>query len=209
MNTTKKFWDRIANRYSKITIADDESYQKKLKVTREYLQPSMNVLELGCGTGTTAVKHAGYVQHIRAVDISPKMLEIAKAKAQAERITNIDFEQAEIDQLQVDKSSVNAVLAMSILHLLENKETVIKDIYTSLKPGGVFISSTSCLADSLKIIRLIAPIGRFLGLMPVVKVFTTKDLLALLQAQGFEIEYQWQPDISKAIFIVAKKPAAD
>ena len=75
------FWDRIAERYSKRPVADEAAYQKKLQVTREYFQPDMAVLEFGCGTGSTTITHSPYVRHIRAIDISSKMIEIAKGKA--------------------------------------------------------------------------------------------------------------------------------
>lgn len=101
--------------------------------------------------------------------------------------------------------SVDAVLGLSILHLLENKEAVIAKVHKMLKPGGFFVTSTACLGDTMKYIKVIAPIGRFLGLMPLVKVFTTKDLRDNLIEAGFGIEYQWQPRKDKAVFIVATK----
>ena len=80
MPTPAKFWDRVAERYSRQPIADEAAYQKKLEVTRQYFKPDMEVLELGCGTGSTAIKHAPFVRHIRAVDISSKMIEIAEER---------------------------------------------------------------------------------------------------------------------------------
>lgn len=47
MDQSVKFWDKIAERYSKQPITDEAAYQKKLQVTREYFQPNMEVLELG------------------------------------------------------------------------------------------------------------------------------------------------------------------
>ena len=55
MATSARFWDRIAERYSKSPVADEAAYQKKLQVTREYFRPDMEVLEIGCGTGSTAI----------------------------------------------------------------------------------------------------------------------------------------------------------
>ena len=81
MNQSTKFWDKIAERYSKQPIADEAAYQKKLQVTREYFQPDMEIVEFGCGTGSTAITHAPYVKHIHAIDISSKMIEIAQGKA--------------------------------------------------------------------------------------------------------------------------------
>ena len=57
----------------------------------------------------------------------------------------------------------------------------------------------------MKFFKVIAPIGKFFGLMPVVKVFTTKELEDSLTDAGFEIDYQWRPGKGKAVFIVAKK----
>jgi cyclopropane fatty-acyl-phospholipid synthase-like methyltransferase len=62
MVQSTKFWDRIAERYSKQPVADEAAYQKKLQVTREYFRPDMEVLEFGCGTGSTAIAHAPYVE---------------------------------------------------------------------------------------------------------------------------------------------------
>ncbi|MEM8605196.1 MAG: methyltransferase domain-containing protein, partial [Cyanobacteria bacterium P01_H01_bin.121] len=101
MNASAQFWDKIAEKYSKQPIADEAAYQKKLQVTREYFQPSMNVLEIGCGTGSTAIAHAPYVQHIHAIDFSSNMIEIAQAKAAAQNIQNVTFGQASIDELSV------------------------------------------------------------------------------------------------------------
>ncbi len=165
----------------------------------------MEVLEFGCGTGSTAITHAPYVKHIHAIDISSKMIEIAQRKANAERVTNVTFERSTIDEFSVSDQTLDAVLALSILHLLENKEKVIAKVHRMLKPGGIFITSTACLGDTMKYIKLIAPIGKFLGLMPLVKVFTMKELEENLADTGFQIDYQWQPGKGKAVFIVAKK----
>lgn len=93
MNPSSRFWDRIAERYSKRPVADEASYQKKLAVTRTYLRPEMKVLEFGCGTGSTAITHSPFVKHIRAIDISSKMLEIARGKATRGGVGNVTFEQ--------------------------------------------------------------------------------------------------------------------
>jgi ubiquinone/menaquinone biosynthesis C-methylase UbiE len=202
-----RFWDKIADRYSRQPIADEAAYRKKLQVTREYFRPDMEVLEFGCGTGSTAIAHAPYVKHIRAIDVSSRMIEIARSKTEAQKVENVTFERSSIDELDVPDQSLDAVLALSILHLLENEEAVIARVYRMLRPGGIFVSSTACLRDSvLKYIKLVAPVARLLGLMPAVKVFTTEELVASLTGAGFEIAYQWRPaDRKKAVFIVARK----
>ena len=205
MHQPSKFWDKHAERYSKSPVADEDSYQKKLQVTREYLQPDMEVLEFGAGTGSTAITHAPYVKHIEAIDVSPKMVEIAQGKADANNVKNVTFKRSSIDEFSVSDQTLDAVLGLSILHLLDNKEEVISKVHKMLKPGGIFVTSTVCLGDTMKFFKVIAPIGKFFGLLPVLKVFTKKELEGSLIDAGFEIDYQWQPGKGKAVFIVAKK----
>ena len=78
MAQSTKFWDKIAEKYSKQPIADEAAYQKKLAVTRDYFRPDMEVLEIGCGTGSTAILHTPYVKHIRAIDFSANMSDFSR-----------------------------------------------------------------------------------------------------------------------------------
>ncbi len=206
MAQSAKFWDRVAERYSKQPIADKSAYQKKLQITREYFQPDMEVLEFGCGTGSTAITHAPYVKHIQAIDISSKMIQIAQGKADTKNVDNVTFRRSTIDEFSVSDQTLDAVLGLSILHLLDNKEEVIAKVHKMLKPGGIFITSTACIGDTMmKYFKVIVPIGKLFGLMPLVKVFTTKELEDSFTDAGFEIGYQWQPGKGKAVFIVARK----
>ena len=208
MSKPSRFWDRIAKRYAKQPVADDAAYQRKLEVTRGYLRPEMEVLEFGCGTGTTALIHAPFVKHITSVDISRNMLDIARAKAEAGNVTNVSFEQANIDDLEAPDAGYDVIMGHSILHLLPDKEEVIAKVWRMLKPGGVFVSSTVCMKGRMPVVRAILPVGHFLGLLPMVKFFTADELERSLTEAGFQIDHRWQPEKSKAVFIVATKPGA-
>lgn len=205
MSQASKFWDRIAERYAKRPVADEAAYQTKLRVTREYFRPDMDVLEIGCGTGSTAIAHAPYVRHIHGIDISAKMIEIAERKAAAAEVGNVTFEQSAIDDFSAPDHAYHAVLGMSILHLLERPADTVVKVYKLLKPGGVFVTSTACLGDHMKFFKLIGPIGHALGLIPYVKIFTTLELTSMTTDAGFAIDHQWQPAKGKAVFMVAKK----
>tara|TARA_R110002110_G_scaffold376568_1_gene586485 strand:- start:62028 stop:62651 length:624 start_codon:yes stop_codon:yes gene_type:complete len=207
MGQAHKFWDRHAARYAKSPIADEDSYQRKLKVTREYLRPDMEVLEFGCGSGSTALLHAPFVKHIYATDISEKMIEIARAKADAQKVTNVDFEVAALDDLNNRDETYDVVLGLNILHLVEDRDAAISRVRAMLKPGGVFVSGTSCLSETMKCFKVIGPVGKFFGLLPTIRVFTPQDLVTSMTRGGFEIEHQWQPGKGKSMFIVARKPA--
>ena len=73
-------------------------------------------------------------------------------------------------------SQVFAVTWLNILHLLDDRDEVVAKVHGMLKPGGLFVTSTACLGDTMKFFKVIAPIGRFFGLLPLVKVFTTREL---------------------------------
>jgi ubiquinone/menaquinone biosynthesis C-methylase UbiE len=176
-----------------------------MPLTREHLRSDSEVFEFGCGTGSTAVAHAPFVRHIHAIDISSKMLEIARGKADQENVENITFEQSTIEQISIPDRSFDVVLGLSILHLLEDKDMAIAKVHRMLKRGGVFVNGTACIGDTMKFFKIIAPIGKFLGLMPLVQVFTTEELVTSLIDGGFEIDYRWQPGKGKAVFIVARK----
>ncbi len=201
-----KFWDKIAEKYARQPIADAAAYQKKLEITRGYFRPDWQVMEFGCGTGSTALAHARYVKHIDAVDFSAKMIEIARRKAAAQSITNVLFEQSTIEEFTAPENFYDAILGLSILHLLEDKEAAIAKVRHMLKPGGVFVTSTVCVGDKMKWFKYVGPIGRALGVMPLVKVFTREELVASILEAGFEIECNWRPDGAASVFIVARKP---
>ena len=199
------FWDRVAEKYARQPVVDEASYKKKLEITRGFLRPDMEVLEFGCGTGSTAISHAPHVRRILAVDVSEKMLGIARRKAAG--VASIDFEQGTIEALEAPDESFDVVLGLSILHLVPDRDAVIAKVRRLLRPGGLFVSSTACIGDTLPAIRLVAPLGRALGLLPLLRVFTRAELRRSIEVAGFSIEHDWLPGKGKAVFIVARKRA--
>ena len=85
-----RFWDKLADKYSNQAVKDMENYNKTLDCTRKHLSARDEVLEVGCGTGTTALLLAPSVKQITASDISSRMIEIAKDKAVAQKVDNVD-----------------------------------------------------------------------------------------------------------------------
>jgi len=131
------FWNRIARRYARSPIADEASYERKLAMTREFLGPDVEAFEFGCGTGSTAIAHAPHVRHLRAVDFSEKMIEIARGRAAEAGADNVTFEVGDIEALDVAEAHYDVVLALSVLHLLDDRDAALTRAATWLKPGGV------------------------------------------------------------------------
>ncbi len=204
MSNAIPFWDRNAAGYAKRPVADPDSYQTKLEVTRRYLSETSRVLEVGCGTGSTAVAHAPYAEHILATDLSGKMLEIAQRKADEAGVENVEFRQVPVEAIK--EFDFDMVMAHSLLHLLEDKDQVIRQIYRMLKPGGVFVSSTICLGETHSWLRWIAKPAKLIGLFPLIRFFTGDALRDSMRSAGFEIEHDWQPGPKKALFLVARRP---
>jgi ubiquinone/menaquinone biosynthesis C-methylase UbiE len=205
MSDEARFWDKCAEKYAQKPVADEVTYEKKLEITRAYFRPDSEVLEMGCGTGSTALAHAPHVKHILATDISPEMINIARSKAEAGQIGNVTFETKAVDDHDIAESRYDAIMAHNLLHLLKDPEAAIVAAYRGLKPGGVFVSSTACIGDMSWYFRIIAPVGHFLRLIPFVKVFTQAQLEQSLTKAGFEVDHEWLPKQNAAVFIVALK----
>lgn len=206
MKNPARFWDRHAAGYAKRPVPDETAYRRKLEITRGYLTPDMDVLEFGCGTGSTALALGPSVRHIRATDMSGNMIAIARDKAAAAGLANATFERVAIEDIDAPDESYDAILGHSILHLVADRRAAIAHVSRLLKPGGVFISSTACLRGAMPGLRLAVTIGHFFGLLPAVAFFTVADLEADMTGAGFVIDRKWQPGPKKAVFIIAKKP---
>lgn len=201
-----RFWDRIADRYAAKPVPDAAVYAEKLAITRGYLTPDAQIVELGCGTGSTALAHAPHAGHVLATDISPRMIEIARARAADAGIANVTFRAASVETLERPDESADMVLGLSLLHLLRDREGAVAKVRAMLRPGGVFVSSTPCLGDGMRWFALVAPVGRLLGLIPYVAFFGAREFRKTLLRHGFVIEREWQPGAGRTLFVVARKP---
>ena len=205
MKREHKFWNRYAQKYASRPIADQQVYDIKLELTREYLKPDMRVLEFGCGTGGTALSHAKFVSSIEAIDAAPNMIAIAKRSAVDQAAQNVSFRVMEFENVPTNSQRYDAVLGLNVLHLLNDRHAALDRVRKLLSPGGVFVSSTPCMGDELSYLKLLKPLGT-LGLVPKLQIFSSAELDASIVSAGFEIVHYWQPSPKKAVFIVAKKP---
>ena len=86
-----RFWDGAARKYSNARIRDLVGYERTLERTRRILGNADTVLEVGCGTGTTALRLAPSVSHITGSDVSSEMIAIAREKMIAQACRNAEF----------------------------------------------------------------------------------------------------------------------
>lgn len=208
MPTSVEFWDKVADGYAKSKIRDERAYETKLKITQELFPPDAEVLEIACGTGTTALHHAPYVKHYTATDISANMLDIARQKASDLGVSNVAFEVQDIAEASWPRAHYDAVLAMSILHLLPDRAGALAKVYNAVKPGGVFVSSTICLGEMSFIFPALIAAMKLVGKAPkTVDSLTHQSVADTITAAGFIIEDHHRMSKAKVAFIVARKPA--
>lgn len=206
-----RFWDRSARKYAAATMADPAGYERSLQRVQALLSPQVRVLELGCGTGSTALRLAPGTAAYRGTDVSAQMIAIAREKLAAQPVAGLSFEVADAEALPAGTAGYDAMLAFSLLHLVSDLDATLQALMPALKPGGLLISKTPCLGEMNPLIpRLVVPLMRALGLAPPVLRLDADRLVAALQRQGLRVEAV-ERHASRGTdfrpFIVARKPA--
>ncbi len=211
MSVSRAFWDKRADKYAAAPIKDEAAYGHTLERTRSHLDARHQVLELGCGTGTTALKLADHVASITGTDIAPGMIRIARAKAEADNVPNAQFHTATVAEALALGEAPDVVLAFNLLHLLPEMQGDLRAIYARLPPGGLLISKTPCVADpAIGLLRFVLgpvlPVMRLVGMAPFVQRLDFGALDGAITGAGFDIvETGCFPAISR--YVVARKPA--
>lgn len=204
-----RFWDRAAPKYAVSPIKDMRGYERTIDRTRSLLDTSDTVLEIGCGTGMTALRLAPGVSRLVAADVSSEMISIARRKAEAEGLRNVEFTVVEAGSAPGSDGIYDAVLAFNLLHLVAERPTTIANVYRLLKPGGVFITKTPCLSEMNLLIRAAVPIMQFVGQAPFVSFFSASELENEIETAGFAIVERARHGSQRKdprVFIVAQKP---
>ena len=182
-----KFWNRTSTRYATSAVADPAGYERTLDRTRALLNPNTKVLELGCGTGTTALRLAGHAAAYLATDISVGMIAIANEMHAASPVPALAFRTATAEVLASEVARFDAVLGFNYLHLVHDLPGTLHAIHTVLTPAGLFISKTPCVGDMNPLIRLALPMMRAIGKAPHAGIFRASELGRHIEAAGFEI----------------------
>lgn len=203
-----RFWDRIARKYARDPIRNLPAYEATLARTRAYLRSSDKVLEIGCGTASTALILAPDVAHYTASDFSAEMVEIGREKTWETSAQNIDNVHGVIGSAGLD-GRYDAILAFNVLHLLPDTEATIERIHAQLPPGGYFISKTPAIADGAwwmrPLVRVMVLYYRSLS----VRFLSRADLQRMMVDKGFSIvETGDYSPRTPSHFIVAQKPPA-
>jgi len=136
-------WDRISPIYLR---AVDNRFTGVVDavIRRAALQSVQQVLDLGTGTGSVAIKAASLVipgGNVTAVDISPEMIDLARQRSASLGLSNIEFLEGRAEELPAPTGGFDAVLASLSLMYVIDRAAAAREIPRVLRPGGRFVAA--------------------------------------------------------------------
>lgn len=209
MTADATFWNQAAEKYARKPVADPAAFERKIAATIARMKPSDVVLDIGCGTGSLALRLAPHAAEVHGLDLSSEMVRIANDKARAQAVGNVRFHVGAFDDgfTAFGDASLDGICAYSLLHLVADRAAALARIHRLLRPGGFFVSSTACLRDSWIPYRPLLAVMRALGKAPRVDLFSRQTLLDDLRRAGF-VDVA-APDVGaprEIAFLVATRP---
>jgi SAM-dependent methyltransferase len=157
-------------------------WARRVKMLSNHLRSGMTVLELGCGTGSFTRELARSGADVVAIDVSPELLEIAKANCSA---PNVQYQIQNAYELSYPDAVFDSVVGSSVLHHLEI-EAALREIYRVLKPGGrISFTEPNMLNPQIAIQKNVPWVKRKLGDSPDETAFFRWPLRRLLKETGF------------------------
>jgi ubiquinone/menaquinone biosynthesis C-methylase UbiE len=143
------------------------------------------VVDLGSGGGLDvflAARKVGPAGKAIGIDMTPEMLDRARANAKKQGLPNVEFHHATIDDMPLPDASVDCVISNCVINLAEDKHAVFREIFRVLKPGGRVAVSDIALKKPLPPeVRsdILAYVGCIAGAVLI------DDYVAGLKAAGF------------------------
>lgn len=208
MKSDPSFWTKMSAKYAASPISDMPAYEATLDRVEAHMPKGARVLELGCGTGSTALRLAPHVHSIIATDFSEGMIEQAKARPSAE---NVQFLCADVFDPTLEDGVFDVVMAFNLFHLVPDTRRAMARIHDLLAPDGLFISKTPCLGEQslgfkFGLLKLAIPVMQWIGKAPFVRFETIKGVEADITDTGFDIvETGNYPARPPNHFVVAKR----
>ena len=123
------FWDR----YGRATVE------------RLHLRRGSVVLDVGCGSGASAIpaaKIVGPQGRVIGVDLAERLLAMARGKAAAQKLQNIEFLQADMERLGYPDESFDAVVCVFAIFFVPDMVKQVRELWRMVRPGGQLVITT-------------------------------------------------------------------
>jgi SAM-dependent methyltransferase len=114
-------------------------------VERLAVQPGATVLDVGCGTGASAIPAAvqiGPKGKVIAVDLADRLLEIARHKAAAQGLNNIEFRLGDMENLGYPDEFFDAVICVFAIFFVPDVAKQIRELWRMVRPNGQLAITT-------------------------------------------------------------------
>ena len=153
------FWDRIAGLYDIAEKLNGKVYRKLVSTTGELVPQGAVVLDVAAGTGELSFAAANKAEKVICTDLSMKMLEVAQRKAKRKNILNVDFDIRNIFELKDADETYDVVMAGNVLHLIQNPEKAVAELWRVTKKGGKLLLPTFMIEKKSNLIAIYKKIG--------------------------------------------------
>ncbi len=131
----RSFFDAVGPEWDALRKVFDDDVLRARAVA--HLVPSgLTVADVGTGTGILAMELAQLGMRVVAIDHSPRMLEAAAAKLEAEGSVGVELRHGEANHLPLADGSVAAAFAHMVLHYLPSPGEAIREMARAVAPGG-------------------------------------------------------------------------
>lgn len=141
---SSSFFGRVAGRWEELR-AELFGADYALPTLLSMVPPQWTVLDLGTGTGSIAADLAPVVSRVIAVDREQAMLDAAAARL--EGVDNVELIQASLEDLPLEEQSVDAAIALLVLHHQPTIRPVLREAWRVLRPCGRFVVLEMLLHD--------------------------------------------------------------
>lgn len=203
----ESIWNRFSGIYDVFMKKDIQAYRKITERIKGEIEKDLRVLEVATGTGEFALGIAANADSIDAMDLSPKMIDMAIRKAAKMGVTNIRFSVQNAYSLPYEAGNYDIVLIANTLHIMPQPEKALAEIKRVLKRNGKMIAPTFVHAGS-KRAAVLSRVMSLTGFRAYHK-WTEQSYCEFLVKNGFHIT---SAELMKASFplayVVAEKEEA-
>lgn len=174
------FWDKVARIYDLSETINGKVYREMVRLTKGLIKRGDKVLECAGGTGELSLAAAEKADFVLCTDNSEKMLDVAREKARKRGFENIKFGRQNIFKINAGDEEYDVVIAGNVLHLLENPENAVRELYRVTKCGGRILLPTFVTRASSAFTKATLKIYELLGYNPSAE-FTPRSYVFMLK----------------------------